>query len=421
MSQPPGVLHEIRWNEIFPWLILVRALRVSLLLRVLVLASIGVVLTQWGWATIEGVFSDSPVGLQRLTDTRPQSALTTTSPSPIPSTQENISEFRAFTEGTNSGPLLRGWTWLTKPFVLLANRETSWQRSWVLSLCGVWAILVWSLFGGAISRIAAVYLTRGETLSPIAAMQAALAKWVTTAGAPIIALAGAAALALPLVIDGLFLRLDFVAMLAGLLWGVVLVWGLMLAVVLLGLMLGWPLMWATIGVERTDAFDGVSRCYAYVYQRPLHLAAYVLMATLLGLLGEMVVHYIASTGVTLSEWTISWGAGNERTAQLVAPAWADGAAELSGMANTGARAIQFWKWTLSAISASFPIAYLWPATVGIYLLLRRHIDSTEIDEVAFDDIESAPGLPGLTMDDAGVPQMDRTSNADAESSGDAKA
>ncbi|NOY40686.1 MAG: hypothetical protein GXP26_02450 [Planctomycetes bacterium] len=421
MSQPPGILHEIRWNEICPWLILVRALRVSLLLRVLLLAFIGVVLTQWGWATIEGVFSDSPVGLQRLTDTGPSSALPTASPSPIPSTQENISEFRAFTEGTNSGPLVRGWTWLTKPFVLLANRETSWQRSWVLSLCGVWAILVWSLFGGAISRIAAVYLTRGEILSPVAAMQAALAKWVTTAGAPIIALAGAAALALPLVLDGLFLRLDFVAMLAGLLWVLVLVWGLMLAVVLLGLMLGWPLMWATIGVERTDAFDGVSRCYAYIYQRPLHLAAYVLMATLLGLLGEMVVHYIASTSITLSEWTISWGAGNERTAQLVAPSLADGTSELSGMANTGAQAIQFWKWTLSAISASFPIAYLWPATVGIYLLLRRHIDSTEMDEVAFDDIESAPGLPGLTMDDAGVPQMDRASSAEAEGGGDAKA
>ncbi len=408
MSQPPGTLYEIRWNEICPWLILVRALRVALLLRVLLLAFVGVVLTQWGWGALDRVFSDTPVALERLTDTVPQQNLTTDSP--IPSTTENVSAFREFTAGTNSGPLVRGWTWLTRPFILLANRETSWRRSWVLSLSGIWAIIVWSLFGGAISRIAAVHLTRGETLSPIAALQAAVAKWVTTAGAPIIALASSAALALPLVIDGLFMRLDFVAMLAGLLWVLVLAWGLMLAVVLLGLMLGWPLMWATIGVERTDAFDGVSRCYAYVYQRPLHLVAYVLIATLLGLLGEMVVHYVVSAGITLSEWTVSWGAGNERTAQLVAHT----ASDLGGMANTGAQAIHFWKWTLSAISASFPIAYLWPATVGIYLLLRRHIDSTEMDEIAFDEGEPNQGLPGLTTDETGIPQVERSPEADSE-------
>jgi len=412
MSQQPGTIHEIRWNEICPALILVRALRVALLIRVLLLAFVGVVITQWGWATIEQMFSGEPVGLQRITDTVSQPSLT--SDLPIPSTRDNVSAFLDFTEGTNSGPLIRGWTWLTKPFVLLADRETSWQRSWVLSLCGIWAIVVWALFGGAISRIAAVYLTRGEKLSPLSALQDAFAKWFTTAGAPIIALAGSAALALPLIIDGLLMKVEFLAMLAGLLWVLVLVWGLILAVVLLGLMLGWPLMWATIGVERSDAFDGVSRCYAYIYQRPLHLAAYVLFATLLGLLGEVFVHYFATAGVTLSEWTVSWGAGNERTAQLVAPALVEGAPELSGTLNTGAKGVQFWKWTLSAISASFPIAYLWPATVGIYLLLRRHIDATEMDEVSFDDGEPAPGLPGLTMDETSVPQMDKDSQEDSQ-------
>ena len=392
MSQPSGTIHEIRWSELWPGLILVKALRVSLLIRVLLLAFVGVVLTQWGWSTIERMFADEPVGLQRITDTVSQPPKTTASP--IPPTSENVSQLYDIFEGTNSGPLVRGWTWLTRPFVLLANRETSWQRSWVLSLSGLWAIGVWALFGGAISRIAAVYLTRGETLSPQHALQDAAAKWVTTIGAPLLALVCSAALALPLVIDGLFLRLDFLAMLAGLLWGLVLIWGLILAVVLLGLMLGWPLMWATIGVERTDAFDGISRCYAYIYQRPLHLIAYVLMATLLGLLGEVVVHYIATASVTLSEWTVSWGAGNQRTAQLVTPPIAEGATEISGMVHTAARGVQFWKWTLAAIAASFPIAYLWPAAVGIYLLLRRHIDSTEMDDVSFDDEDPAAGLPG---------------------------
>ena len=55
------------------------------------------------------------------------------------------------------------------------------------------------------------------------------------------------------VFDGLFLRFDFFAMIAGLLWVLPLAWSLLLAVVLIGLLLGWPLMWATVAVEHTDA------------------------------------------------------------------------------------------------------------------------------------------------------------------------
>ena len=63
MSQPPGTLYEIRWNEICPWLILVRALRVSLSIRVLAFAFVGVVLTQWGWAALDSLFSKSAANL----------------------------------------------------------------------------------------------------------------------------------------------------------------------------------------------------------------------------------------------------------------------------------------------------------------------------------------------------------------------
>ena len=205
---------------------------------------------------------------------------------------------------------------------------------------------------------------------------------------------------------GWLLLLDFTALLMGLVWIAALVWGLILAIGLLGLLLGWPLMWATVGVERTDAFDGVSRCFAYVYQRPFHLVFYLLVATVLGLFGEAVVYYLAAAGVTLTEWTVSWGAGNERAAELmVAPA--AGAEPLIGMAAASAGVIRFWQATLMAVAASFPLGYLWCASVGIYLLLRRHIDSTEMDEISLDQDEPEQGLPKLTPDESGIPQVDR--------------
>ena len=214
-------------------------------------------------------------------------------------------------------------------------------------------------------------------------------------------------MATPLALAGILLRLDFLALLAGLVWLLALVWGLMLAVVLVGLLLGWPLMWATIGVERTDAFDGVSRCYAYVYQRPLHLVFYLMVASVLGLLGEAAVHYFAAAGVTLTEWTVSWGSGNERAAELMSTPPADAAQALGGFAATAAGAMAFWKATLLAVAASFPLGYLWSAAVGVYLLLRRQIDSTEMDEIALDQSEPTEGLPKLTPGASGVPQVDR--------------
>jgi len=278
----------------------VRALRVSVMIRVLALAFAGVLLTQWGWSAVDRVFTENSARLEQLTD------------------QGRISDLRrSIAEQAAAGPLVRGWAWLAQPFAKLIDRDMTWRRSLALLLSGSWTIVVWAFFGGAITRISAVYLTRGETLGPIEALKSALTKWGATAGAPFIVLLSVAALALPLIVDGFLMKSDFLAMFAGFLWGLVLLWGLLLALALLGLFLGWPLMWATVSVERTDAFDGVSRCYAYVSQRPLHLVFYVVVATGLGFFGGFVLNSIANATVGVSEWTISWGAGSPRTAELV--------------------------------------------------------------------------------------------------------
>jgi len=399
MSQPHGSLYEIRWNEVFPWLILVRALRVSIMARVLGLAFAGVLLTQGGWSAIDLVFPESLAQIERVPGDRARKFRL-----PVPDSISQVIEYAESRKvvAAHAGPLVRGWSWLTQPFRRLINRDATWQRSLALSLSGIWTLVVWALFGGAITRIAAVYLTRGETLGPWVALKSALTKWGATAGAPLIVLVAAAALALPLAFDGLFMWNDFLAMLAGILWPVVLAWGLLLTLVLLGLCLGWPLMWATVAVERTDAFDGVSRSYAYVSQRPLHLIFYVLVATGLGFLGSFLVQSIAYATVGVSEWTISLGLSSERTAELVESTQAN----LSASADIGRRAILFWKEILQTLVASYSVGYLWSASVAIYLLLRRHIDSTEMEEIAFDENDLPPsGLPQLKPDESGVPEM----------------
>jgi len=393
LPHPDGVLHEIRWNEICPWLILVKALRVTLLIRVLVLATIGVMLTQWGDAAIDRFFSEGTSLRRQTTKTAFASQFAQRD------FELNQPEDDAFElVRPQSSALWQGWQWVAKPFWLLANRELSWQSSLILLLHGFWTIVVWAVFGGAIARIAALYLTRGETLGPLVALRDAVTVWPSTSGAPLIVLLATIALAVPLVLLGTLLRLNSLAVIAGLLWCFVLAWGLMLAVVLVGLLVGWPLMWACLGVERSDAFDGVSRCYAYVYQRPLHLAFFVLVAMLLGFLGEAVVAFFAAATVTLSEETLSWGVGNARLAELLG---VDGQNSGTLLAT---RAINGWKGGLESLVDTYRLACLWPMAVGIYLLLRRLVDATEMDEVTLSEVTlSADGAQSLPTRDPTAP------------------
>ncbi len=401
-SHPVGVLHEIRWKEICPWLILVKALWVTLLLRVLALAMLGVVLTEWGESELRRWFPTEPEMSQRLAA---DETLVPFLQFP-PELDQSLTEvpFRSRTS-----PLQRGWQWVAHPFRQLANQEISWHSSLALLLHGVWVILVWGLFGGAIARIAAIYLTRGETLGPRSALRDALTVWPATTGAPLIALLFAAALAVPIVLLGFLLRSNLMAIIAGLLWCFVLAWGLMLAGILVGLLLGWPLMWACLGVERSDAFDGVSRCYAYVYQRPLHMAFFVLLAMLLCYLGEAVVAYFAAATIAVAEWTLSWGMGSERTADLLSANWQASSSPLAS------RAINAWIWVWQSIRKAYPLACLWPMAVAVYLLLRREIDSSELDEVTLADDPAQTGLPTLTTGASGVPRSENQQGEEQQS------
>jgi len=100
-------------------------------------------------------------------------------------------------------------------------------------------------------------------------------------------------------------------MLGGILWPLVLLAGFVMAVLLLGLLFGWPLMWAAISAEGTDAFDALSRSYAYVFQRPLNYLFYAFVAGVIGWLGWLFVENFAAAIIWMAYWAAGWGCGNE--------------------------------------------------------------------------------------------------------------
>ena len=218
---------------------------------------------------------------------------------------------------------------------------------------------------------------------------------------------------------GFMMRAWPLAFLGGLFWFVALLLGLAAAVFAIGLVVGWPLMYSTIAAERTDAFDGVSRGYAFTYQRPLHLVFFVLVATAIGLLAQAAMNLVVGSALSTTHAPAERGAGNGAYAlALFDAAEPPIGAPLNGVARAGQSMVYFWSSLLAAFATAFPMAYLWPAAMGIYLLLRRLIDSTELGEVNLEEGPPERSLPPLAADPAtGVPAMTMASPSTVPATG----
>ncbi|MGD9637281.1 MAG: hypothetical protein AB7U97_28660, partial [Pirellulales bacterium] len=158
-------LREVSWNELFRWLVLLRAVRIALMARVLVLGALGLAATTIGWWVIDYLFSSTtdPVVTGAdwrrivggwLWDTSPEFSI-------ITSAQSADALFRQVTSRLAEAPVSL-WLYLTRPFINLFHGELTGTGFLYFTLCGVWELFVWGIFGGAISRIAALKFTRDE-------------------------------------------------------------------------------------------------------------------------------------------------------------------------------------------------------------------------------------------------------------------
>ena len=168
-------------------------------------------------------------------------------------------------------------------------------------------------------------------------------------------------------------------------------------------MFGWPLMWSAISTEGSDAFDAISRSYAYTYQRPLQYLAYASVALILGFLGWIIVGLFCQAIVQFSLLAVGTGTGDARLEVL--------RSAMSGRADSGVTLLWvgstlmgFVNRCFLGIQVAYSYSFMWTAAAAIYLLLRHDADQTEMDDVYLDEDESVSyGLPPLTVDSAGVP------------------
>lgn len=392
-----GWIRRVAWSELFPWLMIFRALRLSTSAPILLVATVAMLLLPWGWRAAALVLDES------------QRAETTWSMDPAlggavlavgdgprivaPSLRvpSSVAEF--------VDPMVRVFTSLVDPVRHWMRQDIGGRELAYWGLGFAWTVALWGWFGGIMVRVAVMRCGREEREGLVDAARFVLRRYASYVGTPFFALAGVAAVALLATPVGLLLRWDVGVLVASVVWLGVLLGGLLAAVVLLGLVVGWPLMWGAISSEEMgDVFEATQRAFSYTFGRPIQFAFYVGVAVLAGSAAFLLIHPFAQWVVYVSAWSVSWGAG--------ADAWAQVGPGSSWSAVVGGTIIGALNELVMTVASAFRYSFFWCAAGAIYLLLRRDSDHTEFDNVHVVDEVARFSLPPLTTDAAGVPGVD---------------
>ena len=284
----------------------------------------------------------------------------------------------------------------------------------------VWSILVLGWFGGMISRMAAVEFAKREEVSVRQAMSFATRRLPSILGAPLITLVGMAFFAIPIGLAGLVMELPGVGDLpVAVLWFLVIAAGFFLSLILIAVLASWPLMTAAVSADGGDAFDGLSRSFSYLFNRPWYGLFLAILALLYGSVSIYFVTGMMTLAVDVTASTLELGLRDVRLEQVFAsvpahPAilpWQgveDGSVDpILGPART---TIGLWMRLVLAVPAAFLFSYFWCAVTIIYFLLRRREDATPLDEIG--DTPSRPSKSGSLplVGTAAVRQREATSD-----------
>jgi hypothetical protein len=391
MADERHVLREVRWAEVFPAVSLFGVWRLAINLRAVTFAVFGLLATAIGWQLIGGILQvDADARLQPAALQLPHeggAAAFTDSIAPVSFWLAN-------------SPLIRGAGDLVYPFRrYFGNYPTAYSALYYI-LCALWTLAVWGIAGAAITRSAAVQLARDERLSWGSLLEFVRTRWLAYVAAPLFPMFGVLLASLPLAVFGLLLRGgSFGGALFAILWPVALLAGVVMAFLLVGLLINWPLMYATISSEGTDAFDALSRAYAYSFQRPLVYLGYVILAMAVGIPCVLFVDFFAAMVVHLAAWSVSWGSGFPNWAEVVSSGFAGQASPWYH------QLVRFWIWLVGVFATGFATSYFFSAMTVVYFLLRMRVDATEMDEVYLPDEDEPYTMPPLTTDAVGVVQV----------------
>ncbi len=396
MSSADNEFRLIEWGRLFPFLHLFRAFRIAFDVRKLLVA--GIALMAWTvgnqmidslpfapesadpaveWPTAHPALIDDVLHLPRRFLESPSAAL-----------GEVAAASQAVVRPMSDivGPVMAVFSVRESTYSELA---TAWSRIF-------WWLIVWSFFGGVLTRMAAVQFAADECIGLREAFRFSAKRFGSFIAAPMLPIIGVVVLSAVCALAGFVAKLPVAGdWLIGLGFLIPLFLSFVMALVIIGVAAGWPLMFATIGAEGTDAFDGFSRSYSYIYSKPWHLFSWSGVSLVYGVAVTVFVSFATSLIISLAIWSVMMGLGQEGASQLfLATPDSLGVTALASAAEptTGSVLVGFWLHLFALLVQGFTYSLFWTSTTILYFLVRRSDDATSLEEVYREDVQDEDEL-----------------------------
>ena len=299
------------------------------------------------------------------------------------------------------------------PSLLLMVYGLRWvfAAHWLFAVIFLLLVLaIWSFFGGAICRIAAMHMARDEKISIKQAASFARRKFIGFFAAPLIPLGLIICIGILLALGGLIGSIPFIGeILTGAFFFLALIAGFVMALVLIGGVAGGSLMWPTIAVEGSDSFDAISRSFSYIYSRPWRSLLYFLVACVYGAFCFLFIRVFALIMLKLTHFFVGAGmmfaarpAAGEEMNKLdvmwtspsftgLMPAWAFLGREHWDVVG----GVLIWIWVALTVATvyAFLISFYYSGSTVLYYLLRREVDATDLEDVYLEETEEETAPP----------------------------
>jgi len=284
------------------------------------------------------------------------------------------------------------------------------------------SLVVLSLCGGAICRIAALQFAQGEKPGLTEAVHFAVRKFHSLVTAPVTPLAIIAVIGVFILLLGFIGNIPFLGeLLVGLFLPLALLAAALIAIIAIGTLAGFNLMLPAIAYEDSDCFDAISRSFSYVYAKPWHMGWYTLAATVYGTICYAFVRFFCHLLIQITRLFLQAGflRDNEKLDQIwPAPEFKDflvpaDPAPANWSTSAGAFLVDLWVIVVVGLMVSYVISFYFSANTIIYALMRKRVDKTALDEVytgademAADSMLATP-QPEAQAGPADAPQPDQ--------------
>ncbi|RLS56564.1 MAG: hypothetical protein DWH91_06415 [Planctomycetota bacterium] len=268
-----------------------------------------------------------------------------------------------------------------------------WGRTSLRMLELLWTWAVWAVLGTLLCRLAALdFLGRDTGWGE--AWRYCRSRFLSAFSAPLLPLIGIIGLWLPCVVAGGLTRIAGLGEpLVAAAWPIVWMCGGGLTLMLFGLTICWPLMIATVSIEGTDAFDGLSRSYNYLFSRPWYLLWMVCFAIGLCGGGMFAVRWLAASAETLALQSFDAGASDAVVERF---------AGVSQTSAGGPPLVKLWRQVFRLGTNALAHSLFWSSVTVIFLLLRKSVDSTPLDQLG-----AERRLTGNELPLVGIPAAER--------------